>query len=289
MCTFQLNGGMWLDPTRGEQVFAATGCSHGIRSQDLAAFTQFGTEGGPSLRIFAVSATTIGVRSLEPIPAVCLVEKADTSRQNAGPAVRLPAGDLPAHLNAAPESTRALRAQFASQRVRRQLGIGQAPPPFPDCNKMRRNAGPVHPAGRPAPVEHVGRSTFCRLRRPAQGQPTKTVAAARAYSIRRRMRPDTSPGLGQHSFRRANITWRQEIGGSAIEVSKIAGHHDLEMTSAYTFVAPERQNELTRRIQQKLAEVSKNGEAAVPGPAPELPPGAGNGQNPAPLATTLIQ
>jgi integrase len=65
------------------------------------------------------------------------------------------------------------------------------------------------------------------------------------------------PGLGLHSFRRANITWRQEVGGSAIEASKIAGHSDLEMTSQYTFVAPERQNELTRRIQQKLAGVRK--------------------------------
>ncbi|MEI9814324.1 MAG: site-specific integrase [Acidobacteriota bacterium] len=60
-------------------------------------------------------------------------------------------------------------------------------------------------------------------------------------------------GLGPHSFRRANITWRQEVGGSAIEASKIAGHSDLEMTGQYTFVAPERQNELTRRIQKKLA------------------------------------
>jgi len=31
------------------------------------------------------------------------------------------------------------------------------------------------------------------------------------------------PGLGPHSFRRANITWRQEVGGSAIEASRIAG------------------------------------------------------------------
>lgn len=29
------------------------------------------------------------------------------------------------------------------------------------------------------------------------------------------------PGLGPHSFRRANITWRQQVGGSAIEASKI--------------------------------------------------------------------
>src|SRR5690242_5011352 len=72
------------------------------------------------------------------------------------------------------------------------------------------------------------------------------------------------PGLGLHSFRRANITWRQEVGGSAIEASKIAGHSDLETTSSYTFVAPERQNELTRRIQQKLAEAEKKGLDSTP-------------------------
>jgi integrase len=67
------------------------------------------------------------------------------------------------------------------------------------------------------------------------------------------------PGLGPHSFRRANITWRQQVGGSAIEASKIAGHSDLEMTGEYTFVTAERQNELTHRIQAKLAAAAKNG------------------------------
>src|SRR5437868_2817759 len=65
------------------------------------------------------------------------------------------------------------------------------------------------------------------------------------------------PGLGPHSFRRANITWRQQVGGSAIEASKIAGHSDLEMTSEYTFVTAERQNDLTRRIQQKLGAAAR--------------------------------
>lgn len=79
-------------------------------------------------------------------------------------------------------------------------------------------------------------------------------------------------GLGPHSFRRANITWRQEVGGSAIEASRIAGHTNLETTSQYTFVAAERQNELTRRIQQKLADAGKKpGEQQA---APEIPPPA---------------
>jgi integrase len=67
------------------------------------------------------------------------------------------------------------------------------------------------------------------------------------------------PGLGPHSFRRANITWRQQVGGSAIEASKIAGHSDLETTGEYTFVTAERQNELTRRIQDKLAAAGREG------------------------------
>jgi hypothetical protein len=59
--------------------------------------------------------------------------------------------------------------------------------------------------------------------------------------------------------------WRQEVGGSAIEASKIAAHSDLEMTNQYTFVAPERQNELTRRIQKRLADVTEPaGDATQP-------------------------
>ena len=69
-------------------------------------------------------------------------------------------------------------------------------------------------------------------------------------------------GLGPHSFRRANITWRQEVGGSAIEASKIAGHSSVEMTADYTFVDIERQQQLTRAIQDRLAKASKD-KAAV--------------------------
>ena len=82
------------------------------------------------------------------------------------------------------------------------------------------------------------------------------------------------PGLGPHSFRRANITWRQQVGGSAIEASKIAGHSDLEMTGEYTFVTPERQNELTRRIQEKLADAArKDKSAASQSPGRDVLPG----------------
>jgi integrase len=101
------------------------------------------------------------------------------------------------------------------------------------------------------------------------------------------------PGLGPHSFRRANITWRQQVGGSAIEASKIAGHSDLEITSEYTFVAPERQNELTRRIQQRLADAemarTENEKAVEPStPAPSIGEKTPPSLREPPLLTRLI-
>jgi integrase len=71
------------------------------------------------------------------------------------------------------------------------------------------------------------------------------------------------PGLGPHSFRRANITWRQEVGGSSIEASKIAGHSTVRMTEEYTKIQLTRQEELTRRIQERLASVGEKQPAVV--------------------------
>jgi integrase len=71
------------------------------------------------------------------------------------------------------------------------------------------------------------------------------------------------PGLGPHSFRRANITWRQAVGGSSIEASKIAGHSTLRMTEEYTKIQLTRQDELTRRIQEKLASVCEKQPTSV--------------------------
>jgi integrase len=65
-------------------------------------------------------------------------------------------------------------------------------------------------------------------------------------------------GLGPHTFRRAYITWLQQVGGSAIEASKIAGHADVDMTADYTFVDISRQQKLTRAIQQLLMRSAKN-------------------------------
>ncbi|MEP6539520.1 MAG: tyrosine-type recombinase/integrase [Bryobacteraceae bacterium] len=71
------------------------------------------------------------------------------------------------------------------------------------------------------------------------------------------------PGLGPHSFRRANITWRQEVGGSSIEASKIAGHSTVRMTEEYTKIQLTRQDQLTRLIQERLASVGGTGPAVV--------------------------
>jgi integrase len=81
------------------------------------------------------------------------------------------------------------------------------------------------------------------------------------------------PGFGPHSLRRANITRRQEVGGSSIETSQIAGHANTKMTEQYTVVALNRQEELTRRIQKnrrraaqrnggKVIEITRNNSAA---------------------------
>ena len=68
------------------------------------------------------------------------------------------------------------------------------------------------------------------------------------------------PGFGLHSFRRANITLRQEVGGSAIEASKIAGHSNISMTGEYTKVQLKRQDELTRAIQDRIEDARKKQE-----------------------------
>jgi integrase len=81
------------------------------------------------------------------------------------------------------------------------------------------------------------------------------------------------PGLGPHSFRRANITWRQEVGGSSIEASKIAGHSTIRMTEEYTKIQLTRQEELTRRIQERLASVGekRSGEHEADSETPASP------------------
>jgi len=93
-------------------------------------------------------------------------------------------------------------------------------------------------------------------------------------------------GFGLHSFRRANITLRQEVGGSAIEAQKIAGHATVNMTGDYTIVQLKRQDELTRAIQERLASVRQrlsdekdDSESAAPAPSTsEAPPSLATAQ-----------
>ncbi len=56
----------------------------------------------------------------------------------------------------------------------------------------------------------------------------------------------------------------RDSGRTRSAVPKIAGHSDLEMTGEYIFVSPERQNELTRLIKQKLRDaVGKNAKQKI--------------------------
>jgi integrase len=65
------------------------------------------------------------------------------------------------------------------------------------------------------------------------------------------------PGFGPHSLRRANITWRQQVGATSIEASRIAGHTKTKVTDEYTLVPLKRQEDLTRRIQEKRAKAAR--------------------------------
>lgn len=80
------------------------------------------------------------------------------------------------------------------------------------------------------------------------------------------------PGFGLHSLRWANITWRQEVGASSIEASRIAGHASTKMTEQYTVVQLNRQEELTRRIQERLAAAATRVWKAIPVTAREFCP-----------------
>lgn len=71
------------------------------------------------------------------------------------------------------------------------------------------------------------------------------------------------PGFGPHALRRANITWRQEVGGSSIETSQIAGHANTKITEEYTVVQLRRQEELTRRVQSKRIKAGKRDKGNV--------------------------
>jgi len=114
----------------------------------------------------------------------------------------------------------------------------------PKTENSRRVFGIGYPVERfreKAAAEHARPEGWVFYQKWAPDRPMCDSAVRDALHQAARAEGCDFKGLGPHSFRRANITWRQEVGGSAIEASKIAGHSSLEMTSEYTFVAPERQ------------------------------------------------
>jgi len=129
-----------------------------------------------------------------------------------------------------------------TEQSRRVLGLGDLVPQF---------------AGQAA-LESAPPESFVFAQKRAPGKPLWDSGVRDALHHAARAESCDFPGLGPHSFRRANITWRQQVGGSAIEASRIAGHSGLNMTSEYKFVTAERQNELTRRIQERLAVAAGN-------------------------------
>ncbi len=81
-------------------------------------------------------------------------------------------------------------------------------------------------------------------------------------------------GFGMHSFRRANITWRQEEGATSIEAQKIAGHSKATTTMVYTQVQLDRQRETTLRIQNRLFRTANDANAAEAQDHDGAPPAA---------------
>jgi integrase len=114
-----------------------------------------------------------------------------------------------------------------------------------------------------APADNADQDTWVFARTDCSGLPLWDSGVRQALKKAADAEGCDFPGLGPHSFRRANITWRQEVGGSSIEASKIAGHSTVRMTEEYTKIQLTRQEELTRRIQERLASVGEKQPAVV--------------------------
>jgi integrase len=59
-------------------------------------------------------------------------------------------------------------------------------------------------------------------------------------------------GFGMHSFRRMNVTWRQEAGATPIEAQKAAGHGSLDMTMLYTVTDAKREEQQVEKILRRV-------------------------------------
>jgi integrase len=60
------------------------------------------------------------------------------------------------------------------------------------------------------------------------------------------------PGFGMHVFRRLNISWRQEVGATAFEAMRAAGHANVSTTWLYTVTDVERERQHVQAMLQRL-------------------------------------
>lgn len=60
-----------------------------------------------------------------------------------------------------------------------------------------------------------------------------------------------------HAHPIQTASWRKEVGGSSVETSKIVAHAGARITEEHTVVQLKRQDELTRRIQDKRSKAAK--------------------------------
>ena len=105
-------------------------------------------------------------------------------------------------------------------------------------------------------------------------------ACARRSGKRPRRQAATSQASAYTRSGRLNITWRQEVGASANEASKIAGYVSVNMTNDYTHVQLKRQDELTRAIQNRLGEVAQKMKEDSGNALGFVPPTGGAGRLP---------
>ena len=61
------------------------------------------------------------------------------------------------------------------------------------------------------------------------------------------------PGFGMHTFRRLNISWRQEVGATPFEAMKAAGHAKPSTTWAYTVTDAQREREHVGLMLDRIA------------------------------------
>lgn len=64
-------------------------------------------------------------------------------------------------------------------------------------------------------------------------------------------------GFGMHTFRRLNISWRQEAGATPFEAMKAAGHTKPETTWLYTITDQDREKQHVAKIFERLNSATK--------------------------------